>query len=135
MRKRNFHLSDILTITTGKLVSSRHMDGVYDILNFMTGESLFTHQLSRAMDACKLALLRQHPRLAEIDPSTLVVTDGGNAQEQCNAWVNALIPKYGKTLPVAPLNKGEYKTMSPIDEARKVFGKDKVIVVQPPEGE
>lgn len=34
---RQFHISDILTITSGRLVSSRHMDGIYDILNYMTG--------------------------------------------------------------------------------------------------
>jgi hypothetical protein len=37
---RPFHLGDVLTITTGRLVSPRHMDGVYDVLNFMTGDNL-----------------------------------------------------------------------------------------------
>lgn len=34
MTARNFHLGDILSITTGRLVSRRHMEGVYDLLNF-----------------------------------------------------------------------------------------------------
>ena len=59
METREFHLGDILSITTGYLVSRRHMKGVYDILNFMTGDTLFTHQLPRAGDECKPYLLKQ----------------------------------------------------------------------------
>src|SRR5579871_5263795 len=55
---RKFHLSDVLTVTTGLVLSNRHMEGVYDILNYMTGESLFTHQLPRAMVACRPSLFR-----------------------------------------------------------------------------
>jgi len=32
-----FHISDVLSITTGRLVSSRKMEGIYKILNHMTG--------------------------------------------------------------------------------------------------
>lgn len=47
MNTRNFHLGDILSVTTGCLLSPRRMEGVYDILNFMTADNLFTHQLGR----------------------------------------------------------------------------------------
>ena len=29
------------------------MDGIYDILNFLTGDNLYTHQLPRAMRECE----------------------------------------------------------------------------------
>jgi len=48
MATKDFHISDILSITDGRLVSTRHMDGIYEILNFMTGDNLFTHQLPRS---------------------------------------------------------------------------------------
>lgn len=35
-----FHIGDVLTVTTGRLVSPRHMYGVYEILNFLTGDRL-----------------------------------------------------------------------------------------------
>lgn len=60
---RLFHISDVLSITTGRLVSRRHMDGLYDILNFLTGDSLFTHQLPRAMRECEPWLRVQFPKL------------------------------------------------------------------------
>ena len=56
---RDFHIGDILSVTTGRLVSPRRMDGVYDILNFMTGDNLFTHQLPRAARECAGPLAAQ----------------------------------------------------------------------------
>lgn len=41
---RDFELGDILSITTGALVSRRHIDGVYDILNWMTGDAWLGEQ-------------------------------------------------------------------------------------------
>ena len=61
---KTFHLGDILSVTTSRLVSPRHIDGVYDILNWMTGDNLFTHQLPRASRECEGPLLAQHPDLA-----------------------------------------------------------------------
>ncbi len=69
MKIKKFHLGDVLSITTQRLVSPRHMVGVYDILNFMTGDNLFTHQLPRAANECKPYLLEQFPKLAEVDAS------------------------------------------------------------------
>ena len=63
MQTKEFHLGDVLSITTGRLVSPRRMDGIYDILNFMTDSNLFTHQLSRAINECKPHLLGQFPQL------------------------------------------------------------------------
>src|SRR3990167_2376272 len=63
MQTKQFHLGDVLSITTGRLVSPRHIDGVYDILNFMTGDNLFTHTLPRASDECKPYLVAQFPQL------------------------------------------------------------------------
>lgn len=49
---REFHIGDILSITTERLVSPRLIEGVYDILNYMTGDNLMTHQLPRASRHC-----------------------------------------------------------------------------------
>ena len=77
MQTKQFHLGDVLSITTGRLVSPRHIDGVYDILNFMTGDNLFTHQLPRASDECKPYLVEQFPQLAttEMDSAIADLSD------------------------------------------------------------
>ena len=63
-----FSVSDVLSATTGRLVSDRHMEGIYEILNFLTGDNLFTHQLPRAMNECKPWLRSQFPALMEDSP-------------------------------------------------------------------
>jgi hypothetical protein len=111
---RDFHLSDILCITDGRLVSSRGMDGIYDILSFMTGEQLFTHQLPRAMRSCQPALLAQHPQLAAtVEPESKL--DPGTVP----AWVAKQVAKFGETLPVTSL--AEWQSKNPIQELAEML--------------
>lgn len=108
-----FHISDVLSVTTGKLVSTRRMDGVYDILNHMTGESLVTHQLPRAIKVCAPFILRQHPKL--------LVVDADNVNEDnLEKWVDEQSKVYGEFLAVEPLNPGRYQSMDAIEEAKEM---------------
>jgi hypothetical protein len=124
MTARQFHLSDILTITDGRLISTRHIEGVYDILNFMTGESLFTHQLPRAMDSCRSALIAQHPHLTGlVDPETKLDA------ESLPAWLAKQVAKFGEELPVTPLAEWQHK--DPIEELTEMAPGKVVQVVVP----
>ena len=67
MLTKQFHLGDVLSITPGRLVSPRHMEGVYEILNFMTVDNLFTHQLPRACDECGPYLVEQFPQFSPFE--------------------------------------------------------------------
>jgi hypothetical protein len=60
---RSFHISDVLSVTTERLVSSRHMDGVYELLNFLTGDDVLTHDVPGAMKECEPCLRSQFPAL------------------------------------------------------------------------
>jgi hypothetical protein len=126
--RRSFHVGDVLTVTTGKLVSPRHMDGVYDILNFMTGDNLFTHQLPRAADECAPALLAQHPDLADVE----VPEDFGSEAAVCE-WLEAQMAWLGRELPVAPLAAGDHTHIDPITEIRKMAPHAEVIGVVLPD--
>lgn len=125
---RQFHLSDILSVTTGRLVSTRHMDGIYDILNYMTGEQLFTHQLPRAVTVCKPVLLDQHPQLKSASDFE---------QEQWESWLAEQIKRFGETLEVKPLQPGQYETKHPLTELTDMVGpekaKDAIVIVVPSE--
>jgi hypothetical protein len=118
---RAFHIGDVLSITTGVLVSPRGVEGVYDILGHMTGESLFTHQLPRAATVCGPALLRQHPRL----PTDADRRDG----ETWDGWVARMAAEHGAELVVSPLAAGEYAARNPVAELVEMVGPEKVVVV------
>lgn len=123
MTDRKFHIGDVLSITTGTLVSPRGMEGVYDILGYMTGESLFTHQLPRAAESCKPALLRRHPQLAGV---VAECREG----ETWDGWVNRMAGLYGAEVEVPTLAAGEYEPRDPVEELVGMVGAEKVVVVR-----
>jgi hypothetical protein len=118
-----FHISDVLSAYSGYLVSTRHMAGVYEVLNFLTQDNLFTHQLPRAMDECKGWLKKQHPQLDNIDCA-------GLTPDTLPAWVEQVVAKYGETLEIKPLPKDAHEYRDPIEEAESMVGADRVIVIR-----
>ena len=138
-----FHISDILTITTGRLVSTRHIDGVYSILNFMTGDNLYSHQLPRAMQECKPWLLRQIPELVPCGvPGSLKNLDGWMAKaptcpsEGIKMWLTELklmFPKLRNEYEVQPIPRDDHERKDPFSELVEMVGADRVVVAK--EGE
>lgn len=126
-KPRGFPLADILTMTTGRLLSHRGMGGVYDIANFMTGDNLMTHQLPRAGDVCGPALLAQHPNLAGVEPSPDL--DEANLL----TWIRDAEREHGEELPVTPLESGVWVHRNPIEELCDMIGPERVIVAAPAE--
>lgn len=120
--EKQFHIGDVLSITTGCLVSPRFMDGIYDILNFMTGDCLSTHQLPRASDKCKLNLLKQHPQLKDVDVSELT-------PENWLEWLNQQVARFGENLTIRPISQKQHEYCNPIKEMVEMVGPEKVIIV------
>jgi len=139
-----FHISDVLTITTGRLVSSRHIDGAYALLNFLTGDEIFTHQIPRAMRECKPWMRSMFPnlmddsngmpaRLADLDERIKSVKqDSEHVGTVVAAWVEELRLSLGlpEMLPVYELGADIHTRIDPIEEAEAMLGKGRVIGVQ-----
>lgn len=123
---RMFHLGDILTVTTGCLVSPRHMDGVYDLLNFMTGDDLMTHQLPRAGRECAPALLDQHPQLCD------VVVPEFDGEAHVWRWLGEQVDRYGMELPVQPLSSEEHTRIGTLAEMAMMRPHMEVIRIEVP---
>lgn len=118
---KEFHLGDILSISTGRLVSPRRMDGIYDILNYMTGDNLFTHQLPRAAQECRPYLLEQMPWLTDIQPTDDV--------KDWDAWVSAQATEYGEYHFVEPVPTTTHKIVDPIEELEQMIPSKPIILV------
>jgi len=116
---RTFHIGTILAITTGKLVSPDGMDGIYGICDWMTGDTLYTHQLIRAADECAPSLREQFPDLAGI-----TVPESVTSKEALLDWLTELAARHGTTREVAPLAA----------ELRKMAPHAQVITVEIPDG-
>jgi hypothetical protein len=93
MATQSFHLGDILSITTGRLVSPAGVDGIYNILSFLTGDDLSFIQLPLASDAVKDSIFEQYPWLHEIVIEDNYEFDG---KESVFSWLDLQIEKYGE---------------------------------------
>jgi hypothetical protein len=119
---RAFHIGDVLSVTGYKLVSPRLVEGVYDILNFMTGDNLYTHQLPRARDECRPYLLQQHPELANVDESSVTA-------ETWRVWLDQQIARFGETLSVKPLPAHAHQFIDPVSELAEKIHPSKIITI------
>jgi hypothetical protein len=110
---REFHIGDILSLITGRLVSPRHMDGIYDMCDFMTGEPNMTHQLPRVVDESAPSLREQFPDLAAIE-----IPDDLEGETAVYAWLDGQVATHGETRMVRPLDPKDHTSINPISELR-----------------
>jgi hypothetical protein len=113
-------LADVLSVTGDRLVSRRHMDGIYDLLRTMTGQDVFTHQLGDVADVVAPVLVQQHPFLAELKSPL-----GADAPDLM-AWLVEAERVHGETLEVTPI--ADWKHRDPIEDACDKVGADKVFL-------
>lgn len=120
METKRFNLCAVLTITTGKLLCP--MDDVYTVLNYMTGDNLYTHQLPRAMRECAPHLKAQFPILS-------AETGEGITAENYKYWLEQAVIKYGEWFDVAPVPEHAHEFIDPLSELAEKVHPDKIVVV------
>jgi hypothetical protein len=121
VKTKDFHLGDILSITTGRLVSPRHIGGVYDILNWMTGEELFTHQLPRVSKEAVPILERLYPWLPMIDDAFEC--------DDWEAWLAEQVAKYGEMHAVPRMTANEHERIDPLSELAEHVHPDRIVII------
>lgn len=122
--KKKFALGDVLSVTGNRLVSPRGIEGVYDVMNFLTGASLYTHQLLIARESCRDAILRQRPDLASADDS--IVTP-----ENWREWVAEQVSRFGAEVSLEPMDGDAADAYrDPVGDLERMVGKEKVIKLE-----
>lgn len=116
--KRIFKLEEVLSAVKGVLLCP--IDKVYEVLNFLTGENLYTDQLPRAGRECAEPVFMQHPWLKEIDVSDI---NPQNWQQQL-AEIKERHPSDVELSPV-----GTYQAKDPIKEIVEMCGGDEGVIV------
>lgn len=127
---KEFHIGDILSVVTGRLVSLDHIGGVYNILNWMTGEDLMTHQLPRVSEECGPSLREQFPDLAAVE-----VPDTIDSEATLLTWLASLKPQYGETRAVARLAAEDHTRINPLAEIAMMRPDLPIISIEVPRGE
>jgi hypothetical protein len=140
---KTFTLAAVLTITTGRLVSS--MDDVYEILNHITGDNLFTHVLPRALRFAAPLLLGEEsplPALVELRACNTcldkldfwVSKDRTEKKTECvKMWLaelRILFPNLPESFDI-PSCADRWMALDPMAELEGMIGKEKIIAATP----
>lgn len=112
--QRYFDLGAILNITTGRLFTN--MDDIYEILNFLTQENLYTHQLTRVADEAESYILTLYPELKGVGKDVKI-----NNFDEAKAFVDEQKKIFGDKLPLSPMRT--YTHISPVKEAFDLISK------------
>ena len=113
---RTFHAGDILSVLTPYMLSPRGIDGVDDLLAFMTGGPLDPHQYERVSAECAPSLAAQFPDLAALD----IPPGAVSSRPTGLAWLASL--PGGETCEVAPLAPEDHTRIEPEAEALAKHG-------------
>jgi hypothetical protein len=120
---KEFHIGDILTVTIDRMLSPRGVEGLYDILSFMSGAEVYTHQIPRIAKEAAPVLLHQHPQLAAIKGADIT-------KDNYRAKLAGYITQFGEMLPVTPMTENEHEYRDPISELAEKVHPSKIIVVK-----
>lgn len=115
-----FSTGAILSAATGVLLCE--FGDLCEILNFLTGDELFTHQLPRASLECKPHLLRQCPWILEVKTSDI-------SKENWQERLNDAIARFGSHHTLVPLPAEQRHHVDPLQEAVELMGGDQSKVV------
>lgn len=134
--KKKFPLGHVLSVTTGRLCAK--IEGVYEILNHITGDNVFTHQIPRACRFAGPLVLADHPELssagteAELRRLDDEITKSEIPMDGVRAWLSSL------NLPAdyeIQSHADAWLKMNPVEELEGMVGKEKIVVVGAPQPE
>jgi hypothetical protein len=125
MQTKEFATRDVLSTITGRLMGD--IGGIYEVLNWMTGESVFTHQLPRIGREATPVLVAVYPALQQaIDEAEQV------NQQNYAEWRQTWEDRYGPTIAVPKFTAATHESIDPMSELAEKAHPDKIITVTVP---
>jgi hypothetical protein len=123
---KNFPIDAVMSTVTGILVCEDGIGCVYEVLNWMTGESVMTHQIPRISREARPVFLKLYPEMqAAIDEAEQV--NGENWREWLVTWTN----RYGASIAVPVMNIAEHERIDPMSELAEHIHPDRILTVDP----
>ncbi len=119
---KQFSTRDVLSTVTGYLIGD--IGGVYEVLNWMTGESVFTHQIPRISREAQPIIIAAHPALQKAVEEAEQVTT-----ENFATWRQTWEDRYGPMIAVPRFTADSYERIDPLSELSEMIHPDRIIVV------
>lgn len=146
LETKTFPLNVILTVTTGRLLTTRSgpndngISALYEILEWICGEAPYTHALGRFAEEAKPYLYQCFPELACAEASLVsldrwVAADKTERKTECaKMWfaeLHMLFPAIQKEYAIAPMDPDRHTSKHPVDELLEMgVAPEKIVVAQ-----
>ena len=123
-----FPLRTILTVTTGlvltkpKSESSKGIADLYDILEYMTGKSVYTHNLTRFIKECSIIILKRYPELNKVNVDQL---DTMTEDDKVDLWLEKCETELGlkPVYEIYPINEEDHTIIEPLIELQEMMSR------------
>jgi len=131
---KSFPLGTVLSVTTGRLCCN--IGEVYEILNHLTGDNLFTHVLPRAGRFAGPLILEQYPELCAASDALLRLDNmivgakqrGEKPASVVGQWLESLnLPQHYDI----PSYADRWLSFDPIEELATMVPREKIVVRSP----
>lgn len=122
---KKFEISAVISVVSGRMVSKEGMGGIYEVLSWMAGESVFTHQIPRIRGEAAPLILAMHPGLEKALAEAELVTNEHDMLIMHAAWVRC----YGAEIDVPLMTIDEHERIDPRSELAEMAHPDKIIEI------
>lgn len=122
---KDFPTLDALSALTGSLVTPRGIGAVYEVLNFMTGESVYTHQIPRISREAQAFMLKRLPDLATTYSEADQVTP-----ENYRTWQVTWLARHGETMTLARMGIEDHEPIDPVSELAEMVPPERRIIIK-----
>lgn len=116
------HLGAILSVTTGIFVA-REFGEIHALLDHMTGDQLWSHQIVRAGEECEEHLRAQFPQLDGLEIPRLA------SPQDYMDWLDVQCVRFGAEHEVQPLRAGDHTVIDPVTELAMNYPNAKVVPI------
>jgi len=121
-QSKAFPTLDVLGAATGRLMGD--IGGIYEVANFVTGESIYTHQLPRVCREFAAHLKTYRADLLQAFDEAENVTPE-NYKEVGADWLR----RFGKTIDVRRMGDNDHECIDPMSELVERIHPDNIVVV------
>lgn len=118
---KGFPTSIVLSVVTGRLLCD--IGGVYEVLGWMTGEQVFTHQIPRIDREATPVILALHPSLSDAVAEAHQVNP-----DNWREWLATWVARYGESLAVPKMTADEHERIDPMSELAEKIPPRNIIV-------
>lgn len=119
---KEFSTLDVVTVTSGVLISARLLDAVYDVCGWMLDDTLMTHQLSAASRVVEPYIIGQHPWVASLRVP-------GYPGPALKSFCERLVETRGETLTLTRPDSPAWERGTALSDLVETAGDRPVIVV------